>query len=395
MFITRIPVVDYPDPWTETFSERLRQLSRGSRHVAYVYPRPNSGTFRYRVLNMIEAIAATEPSIGASWFSGEELVHIDAILERADVIVICHAKYSVDYAELVARARIGGKRVLFDIDDLVFDIRYVHLVLSYLNHSTGEDDLDYWFADFGRYGALMSLCDGLILTNEYLAQRAREFCGVPTAIVPNFMNRAQIEHSKRILSDKRSSGFARDGRVHLGYFSGSPTHRRDFGLIEDAVSELMESDARVVLRIVGFLDLGNRFSRFGERIEVFPFQNLLNLQRLIGQVEINVVPLLDNAFTNCKSELKVFEASAVGTISVASPSFTLRRVIRDGETGYLAPAHCWSHQLATAVGRLESYPEMALAAAQAALARDVPEVQGLAVLKALFGDINAGDARLD
>lgn len=384
MFITDIPVVDDPDAWREPFWDRLARLGQGLRHVAYFYPQPNFGTFRYRVLNMIEALALTDSSVGASWFTADELCYRDLILERADVIVICHAKYTVEYAQLVAQARSCGKRVLFDIDDLVFDTRYVHLVLNYLDQPTRENYLDYWFADFGRYGALMRICDGVVVTNAYLAERVIEFCGLPTAVVPNFMNRAQLTHSARILASKHASDFARDGRIHIGYFSGSPTHRRDFAIIEDALVDLMESDPRVILRIVGFLDLDSRFASFSKRVESFPLQTVLNLQRLIGEVEINVVPLQDNAFTNCKSELKVFEASAVGTLSIASPGYALRRAIRDGETGFVAQAQGWSEAFDMAIQRLETYPEMAMAAAQAALQRDIPEVHGSTVVRVLF-----------
>jgi glycosyltransferase involved in cell wall biosynthesis len=335
---------------------------------------------------MIEALAATGEAVGASWFSEAELCYLDAILDRADVIVICHAKYSRGFAQLVAKARARRKRLLYDIDDLVFDDRYVHLILNYLGHSTNDVDMAYWFADFGRYGALMRLCDGVVLTNEYLAERAREFSGRPIAVIPNFMNRLQLDHSARILADKCASGFARNAEIHVGYFSGSPTHRRDFAIVEEALLQLMSADPRVVLLIVGFLEPDHRFARFGERVEVFPLQNILNLQRAIGEVEINLVPLQDNVFTNCKSELKVFEAAAVGTISIASPTFCLSRAIADGKTGFVAPAHLWGQALARAIDRLDSYPEMAMAAAQAALRWFVPEVQGPAVLRALFGD---------
>ncbi|MBK1644901.1 hypothetical protein CKO25_09610 [Thiocapsa imhoffii] len=335
---------------------------------------------------MIEALAQSDDRIGASWFCNADLPHVDAILERADVLVICHAKYSVDSAQLVAKARCLGKRVLYDIDDLVFDGRYVHLVLNYLDHPTREIDFDYWFADFARYGALMRLCDGVILTNDYLAERASEFSGLPTSVVPNFMNQAQLEHSARILADKRSSGFARDQRVHLGYFSGSPTHQRDFAVVEDALRDLLMSDSRLVLRVVGHLEPGPVLAPFADRIERFPLQNVLNLQRLMGEVEINLVPLQENAFTHCKSALKVFEAAAVGTISVASPTFTLQAAIRDGETGFVAPAQDWSDTLLRAIAALDHYQEMALAAAAAAWSRDVPEAQGPGLLRALFGD---------
>ncbi|HYN77504.1 MAG TPA: glycosyltransferase family 1 protein [Lamprocystis sp. (in: g-proteobacteria)] len=392
MFLIQTPIADYVNPWSASLADRLRGLDHGERHVAYFYPHPNTGTFRYRVLNMMEALSASGAAVGSSWFCGDETTHVDAILVRADIVVICHAKYTAGFAQLVARARAWGKKILYDVDDLVFDHRYVHLVLNYLEHSTQEVDLDYWFADFGRYGALMRLCDGVIVTNDYLAERVRDFCGLPTTVVPNFMNRDQLEISAGILECKRASGFARDGRIHLGYFSGSPTHRRDFAIMADAVLNLMEADPRVVLRVVGFLEPDSRFTRFGDRVEVYPMQDILNLQRLIGEVEINLVPLQDNAFTNCKSELKVFEAAAVGTISLASPTFTLSGAIRDGETGFIVPAHRWAQSLALAIEQLDAYPAMAMAAAEAALRRYVPEAQGPIVFHALFGDFGDGQA---
>jgi glycosyltransferase involved in cell wall biosynthesis len=386
MFAIDVPVVDYPDPWTESFADRLSRLGQSSHSVAYFYPRPDSSTFRYRVLNMIETLAMTSGSIAASWFSAAELSYAEEILERTDVVVICRSGYSVEFAGLVARVRAKGKRVLYDIDDLVFDAQYVPVLLNTLDQSMGEAELDFWHAYCGRNGALMRLCDGVILTNEYLAERVQQFCSLPIAIIPNFMNGAQLAHSAKILDNKRTSGFARDGRIHVGYFSGSPTHRRDFAIIEDAIVDLMDSDPRIVLRVVGVLDLSDCFARFGDRVEVFPFQNILNLQRLIGEVEINVVPLQDNVFTNCKSELKVFEASAVGTISIGSPIFSLARAIQDQGTGFIAPAHRWRTTLARGIRQLKNYPEMANAAAGMALRNYVPEARRPDVVRALFGD---------
>jgi glycosyltransferase involved in cell wall biosynthesis len=389
MFLFDVPALPDAPPDPAPLWDRLGRLTQGSPRVAYLYPRPNTGTFRYRVLNMIEALGMADPSIAATWFSGEELGARDRILERADVIVVCHAKYDRVLADLVARARGLGKPVFYDIDDLVFDIRYVHLVLDYLDHPTREEDFNYWFADFARYGALMLACDQVILTNAYLAERAHAFSGLPTRVVPNFMNQAQLTRSAGILDRKRASGFARDGRIHLGYFSGSPTHRRDFAVLEDAVLDLLETDPRVVLRVVGFLELDDRFAPFAERIETFPLQDPVRLQDLIGEVELNMVPLHHNPFTESKSELKVFEAAAVGTISLASPAFTLRRAIRDGETGYLAASHAWRETLDRAIKALDRYPEMALAAADAALQRDTPLARGPRVVEALFGEVGA------
>ncbi|MEN0074093.1 MAG: hypothetical protein AAGC69_06905 [Paracraurococcus sp.] len=385
MFPNGPPALRYRDPWTQSFAARLAALSRGAPRVAYFYERPDTSTFRYRCFNMVEALALAEPGVGASWFCAADLEWADRIIDRADTIVICRARYTPAFARLIAAAKSRGRRVLFDVDDLIFDTRFTHLVLDTLDQNTTDTDLDFWFAAMGRIGETMRLCDGVILTNEFLARRATDFCGLPTWVVPNFLNGAQLDISAQIVERKRASGWRRDGRIHLGYFSGTPSHNRDFAIIADTLAELLQRDRRLVLRIVGFLEPRGRLAGLSERIERFPLQDFLNLQRLIGQVELNLVPLQDNTFTNCKSELKIFEASITGTISIASPSFTLRRAIEEGETGYLAPAHRWEEVLLHAIDRLEDYPHMAEAALAMAEDRYGPARQAAAITAAAFG----------
>jgi glycosyltransferase involved in cell wall biosynthesis len=386
MFIVNAPPVSASTLFDAPFANRLAALARGRRHVAYIYPKPDNSTFRYRVANMLEALEPRS-DVGASWFTEAELLHAEGIVDAADVIVLARCKYSVRFARLVALARARRKRVLFDIDDLVFDTQYVLAVLNHLGHTSDEADLDYWFADYGRYGALLRLCDGVIVTNEFLAARAREFAPFPAAVVPNFMNAAQLAYSAPIRAHKLSARCERDGRIHLGYFSGSPTHNRDFELLQTAVLRLMDEDPRVVLRVVGQLELTDRFAAYRDRVEVFPMQDVLSLLRLIAEVEINLVPLRNNVFTNCKSELKFFEAAAVGTITVASPTFAFAAAIDDGRTGFLTAAHCWNEILHRAIQSLDGdYFSIAESAADVALERYAPERQSDTVAGVLFGD---------
>jgi len=387
MFLIDLPSVDEAPRWPVPFSERLAALQAGERHVAYIYPRPDNSTFRYRVLNMLEALAGVA-GVGASWFEECELANLDVIVDSADVLVLVRCKYSAAFASLVARGRAMGKRIFFDIDDLVFDTKYILSVLQHLGHLATEDKLDYWFADYGRYGALLQLCDGAIVTNEYLAARLREFCDLPTYVVPNFMNRAQLAYSERIRDQKAAAAYSRDGRVHLGYFSGSPTHQRDFSVAEPALLRLLEANDDLVLRVVGQLELGQRFLRFADRIERFPMQSILALQRLIAEVEINLVPLRNNPFTSCKSELKYFEAAAVATVTVASPIFTLAHAITHGVNGYLALGQAWLPVLNHAIDGIRGsgeYWAIAQTAANHALTRYLPEAQAQVVRMALFG----------
>jgi hypothetical protein len=50
-------------------------------------------------------------------------------------------------------------------------------------------------------------------------------------------------------------------------------------------------------------------------------------------------------FADCKSPLKYFEAAAVGTLSVASPSVNHLDCITDGDNGYVARGHEWARKL--------------------------------------------------
>jgi glycosyltransferase involved in cell wall biosynthesis len=79
----------------------------------------------------------------------------------------------------------------------------------------------------------------------------------------------------------------------------------------------------------------------------------------MSQVEINIVPLQDNGFTNSKSELKYFEAAAAGTLTIATPIFSYANAIEDGVNGFLATSTEWETKILEVVDRLNSYEELA------------------------------------
>jgi glycosyltransferase involved in cell wall biosynthesis len=359
MFIAGVPDIDYVDPWVSSFEDRLAALRKGANRIAYFYERPDTSTFRYRVYNMIQALARSNADISAAYFSQCEMERMDQVVGMADVLVVCRSRYTDQLNRLITRAKDFGRRVLFDVDDLVFDPDYVHLILNTLDQQLSEAAWDSWFASIGRLGATLRLCDGVIVTNEYLASRVTQYADRQTYVIPNFLNEEQIAVSRQIFTLKRESGFARDEHIHLGYFSGTPTHNKDFEVMAGALARVMGRHPGLILRVVGFLDLKGALQEHRSRVEFHPLQDFLNLQRLIGSTEFNLVPLQDNVFTNCKSELKYFEAGIVGTITLASPTFTFRNAVRDGDNGFLANAYEWEDKLSSLIDSLGDYPDVA------------------------------------
>ena len=370
MFILKSSPSAYTDPWQSTFDERLRRLGKGRRRVAYYYDYPDNSTFRYRVYNMIQVLEGSRQGASAAYFSYEEQDRLDQVVDLADVLVICRARYNHRLNQVVGRAHRLDKPVIYDVDDMVFDLAYAHLIMDTVGEDLGKASTwDYWFGYISRLNATLQLCDRAITTNPTLAGYLRDFTHKPVSVIPNFINREQLAVSDPIFQEKTSRGFERDGRVHLGYFSGTPTHYKDFELISDTLLELLRRDERIHLRLVGFIDLKPPLSRYADRIELTPLTDFLSLQHKISEVEINLVPLLENNFTNCKSELKYFEAAIVGTLTVASPIDSFKQAIRDGENGYLARSYEWIDKISTLIDSLDRYPEMAALARQDSLDR--------------------------
>jgi glycosyltransferase involved in cell wall biosynthesis len=342
---------------------------------------------------MVEALRWNSRETSATWMHAGDADRADRFLDRADALVVCRAFYSAPLARLVARARARGLRVLYDVDDLVFDIKQVHLVVDALDQDTNSDATwDAWFGWIGRYQAALRLCEGAIVTNNFLAARVQACIPeMSVRVIQNFLNRKQQEFSRALFEAKRKGGFASDGLLHIGYFSGTPSHNRDFAIAAKPLERLLDTERNAVLRIVGFVPPTAGLARHTARIETHPLQDFMNLQRLIAEVEINIAPLQDNTFTNCKSELKYFEAAIVGTPTVATPTHTFARAMRDGEDGYLARAHEWDAKLAEAVELVRS-PARYVAMAELGFAQTEERYswnrQVTAIETAVFDDIS-------
>ena len=341
-----------PVLWDSTVTQRVGRMLDGETRVAFFYGQPDTSTFRYRVANVVEALNSEPGSpVGAGWFSDDDIPSVLPLVERLDAIVLVRHRYGGNVRRLAATAQRAGVPLFFDTDDLVFDTSYAGLVMDSLGRdATVSLDWDVWFAYMGRLNATLRLCEGAFTTNQTLrAELARHLPPEKVHVVPNVLNREQQAYSRTLLEAKQRTGFRRSGPVTIGYFSGTPSHVRDFTVAAPALARLLDRDPDVAVRIAGFLDDVGPLEDFRDRIEFVPFMHYVDLQRSIAEVEVNIAPLQHNGFNVCKSDLKFFEAAVVGTWTVASHTPSLDAAIDDGTTGRLARDHEWDGALAEAV----------------------------------------------
>lgn len=366
MFQFDITVPSFSYPWTISLNERLSLLLQGKKKVAYYYEEANNSTFRYRAYNMAQVLnTLSNKEISASYFFASDLHRIDEIVNYADILVICRSGYNHHINHLITKFHKLGKRVLFDVDDLVFDTQYAHLIINSLDQKLNNPAVwDYWFAYISRMGATLRLCDGAITTNPYLAEKIFQFSNLPVKVIPNFINQEQLNLSDTLFNAKNNSNFARNDKICLGYFSGSPSHNLDYAIVSSVLAEVLAANPQVEIMIVGYIEAGAALKKFADRVIYQPFQDYVNLQKLIASVEFNLMPLQYNVFTNCKSELKYFEAAIVGTLSIASPAYTYQKAIQHGKNSYIAQAHQWFSVIQQAIDNIDHYADRATFAKQ-------------------------------
>jgi glycosyltransferase involved in cell wall biosynthesis len=193
---------------------------------------------------------------------------------------------------------------------------------------TRHGRIEKWTGVVGRIRQSVALVDGVITTTEFLADQLRQSFDLPVAVVPNFLNREQWDYSASL----RKENLAPEAPV-IGYFSGSPSHNRDYQIAEDGLRAVLEEYPHSRLRIAGYLDVPDSLQPYSNRIDRLPFMDFLGLQRAIAEVSVNISPVQHNVFAHSKSELKYFEAAAVATPTVASPAPTFQSVIDHGVNG--------------------------------------------------------------
>ena len=233
-------------------------------------------------------------------------------------------------------------------------MQYLPLLTNTLNvHFGSEADYDFWFAYVARNEAAARLADGFITTNQFLGEKLSQYFDKPYQIIMNSLNEEQLQISE--LCRKKKKGQKSEGVFSIGYFSGTPSHINDFRVIYRELLQLLEDYPQMVLHVVGFMEFPNELQSMirDKRVTFTPLVDFMELQRLIAQVDVNIVPLVNNVFTNCKSELKFFEAAAVDTVTIATPTYTYEHAIQHGMTGFLCRQGQWYDTIAELYQRPE------------------------------------------
>ncbi len=329
-------------PWEIPLSDRISyMLQKDDRKLCViVYEQADTSTFRYRGYNIYQVMKESS-SWKTVYFFLDELESILFHLNQIDIIVLSRTRWSQKIQRFIDKVKDSETKFLFDTDDCVFDLNRLPILMNTLNVAEHEPDYDYWFSYVSRIGFVAEQADGYISTNPFLGNVLKTKYNKESYVIPNFLNKEQISFSEQCLALKSKT--KPDSKFVIGYFSGTPSHYNDFMIVYNDVMDLMKRYSDIYLHIVGFMELTEEMRPFVKagRLKQIPLVDFITLQKLVAEVDVNIVPLEVNEFTNCKSELKFFEAAIVDMVTCASPNYTYKHAIEDGVNGFLCSQTEW------------------------------------------------------
>lgn len=288
----------------------------------------DAACMRYRGYNVVEALRLS--GIEVAYIDDRHLTERFAEVLSYDLIVLVRRPMTPEMSELLDAAAELSVPVVFDLDDYLFDDEIIPYV-AMLRLASPEKAR----AGVAEWRDMLMRCDFYTGSTAYLTERATAI-GREAFLIRNGLNDAQLELSRIALEQVRRKP-SRSG-PRLGYFSGTRTHQDDFRQIATVLVRLLGEFPTLELVVTGDFDLTEfpEFGPFADRLEERPFVDWRRLPAEIARVDINLIPLEVNTFTEGKSNLKYYEAALLHVPSVATPSSAFASSIEHGVTGYLA-----------------------------------------------------------
>lgn len=288
-------------------------------------------TRRYRALHLVEQMRLC--GLKARFVHLTSL-DFEKVLNSCSwgMVVFHRVPYRRYLGDVVDRLRKNKTVLLSDFDDLIFD----PAAFQFINSPDFADTVrsSMYKETMKRIRDTLECTQGVLSSTDYLASRIHQL-NKPVWVHRNAFSLEMLEISREVQSQ---AAIQHDSDVTvIGYASGTPTHNRDFEMIRPALKQIMQRYPQVELRIIGPLDPGDGWGEAADRISRLKLVPWRRLPWLLHDFDINLAPLMmDNPFSQSKSEIKYMEAAMVGIPTIASPTDAFRYAIRSGENGFLA-----------------------------------------------------------
>jgi glycosyltransferase involved in cell wall biosynthesis len=284
-------------------------------------------TRRYRTFHLFQQLKLLGINAALSHLTDAAL---PSLIDSADVIILHRAAMDHYLESLLNRARQHGALLIYDTDDLIFDPQ----AFDWIDSPDFSDPVrrKLYLGEMERQRLTLQACDAVLVSTDYLARQVARL-GKPVWVHRNAFSLEMLAASILAMQNKKG----KSDEIVIGYASGTLTHNRDFAKLTPALQKVLDANPSTQMRIIGSLELGAEWHRYKTRIHISNFVHWMELPQHLANFDINIAPLvLDNPFSQSKSEIKFVEAGLVGVPTIASAADAFKTAIIHGENGLLA-----------------------------------------------------------
>ena len=246
------------------------------------------------------------------------------------IIIFFRCPWTKKVEESILLAKSLNKRVLFDIDELVFDTKFTNTLPHIKSLSVRQKDK---YDDIVlRMRKTLKLCEGAITSTQFIANEIKHYVSnvfvnhnVASEIMWKLSQKALIN-----IDNKKD-----EGNIIIGYFSESFSNYSDFEMIKSALLKILKEFKQVQILLMVDNYFPDYLNEFSSQIIFKKFIDWRKMPEIIANIDINIVPLQNNSFNYAKSEMKWVEVSMVKVPTIASNLGIFKEVINHNETGLL------------------------------------------------------------
>lgn len=256
---------------------------------------------RYRVIQHLPYFKQIVPDV--EW-SARPSAALAQRARQADLVFVQKVLFSPDFLKAVHMA---GPRLVYDFDDAIFAEDEFALKV---NEKSNE---------YRRFQTILQQHHLILAGNNYLGSIAGGF-HPRVKVVPTTID---------VLSYPAKKKMGLTGNITIGWI-GHSSNQAYLKLLIDSLKRLRSASSNWSFRIISDLS----WSSQGLPVE-FRRWSLEYLQEL-QQIDIGVMPLLDDVAGKGKCACKALQYMAAGIPAVVSPVGLNREVIKDEVTGFFA-----------------------------------------------------------
>lgn len=309
--------------------EKMKEAKIGGRkNVVYIVPSEYNQSIRYRAENMIAALEMDAEWVATLFEDINENIVIN-IMKYIDLIIFERPRYS-NVVEIIKNAKKNNVKCIFDIDDYQFHSEVFSFPTDKKNVINNMKNVN------SEYQKLIEKCDAICTTTSFLKNEIEKVYDIPVYKIKNFCDAKQIEIARDYIRQKSYS--YSNKKFIIGYFAGN-SHFRDLDMISKQLYDFVKLHNKVEIRIGGMTEIPYILKSI--RCRSFPYMDGYSLMKEFAECDVNLIPLVKSPFSEARSEIKYFEASLVGTVSIMSPMQVYKDIKERGFEGYLAEDDKW------------------------------------------------------